>query len=603
MRKEIPMEDFFRNPEKCLVEVSPTGQYLSWMEPWEHRLNIFVMDVKTNKIERVTTAKERSIYGYVWAGKDRIVYVMDKGGDENTRLYGINPDGSNPIDFTSFDNVKCDIVDELEEDDEHILFQMNKRNPEIFDIYRLNVMTGEMEAIAENPGNIRAWITDHNGKLRLAYTSDGVNTGLRYRETEERPWQQIANYDFKENIIPLFFSMDNEFLYVASNLGRDKRAIYEFDLKRAKLGKMIYEHNDVDVYRLLYSRKRKLITGVWFNIDKGAYHFFDKDRRKIQDFLEEKIPGYEVSLASHNLEETIWTVYACSDRSRGSYYLLDLNNLVLTKLFDLAPWLPEDELAEMKPIVYTARDGLKINGYLTLPVNTQPENLPVVINPHGGPWHRDSWGFNAEAQFLANRGYAVLQMNFRGSTDFGREFWVKSFKEWGLSMQDDITDGVHWLVEQGIADSKRIAIYGGSYGGYAALMGIVKTPVLYAAAVDYVGVSNMFTFLSSFPPYWKPMQEMMYEMTGHPEKDSELLKSVSPALHADRIKTPLLIAQGANDPRVKKQESDQMVDALKARGIEVEYIVKENEGHGFFNEENRFDFYRAMEAFLKKHIG
>lgn len=602
MKKKIPLEDFFRNPEKCSLKISPTGEYLSWMEPWEHRLNIFVKDLKSGDVKRVTEAKERDIFSYVWAGRDRIVYVKDKGGDENTCLYGISPDGSNPIDFTPYENVKCSIVDELEEDDDHILFEMNQRNPEIFDIYRLNIKTGEMLVIAENPGNIRGWITDHAGKLRLAVTSDGVNVGIIYRDTENSPWQEIASYDFKENISPLFFSMDNQFLYVASNLGRDKYAIYEFDPKTAKLGKLIFEHKDVDVSILLYSKKRKVITGVYFNTDKYAYHFFDEYRKKIQDFLEEKIPGYEVSLISYNLDETIWTVYAGSDRNYGSYYLLDVNKWELSKLFDLAPWLDENEMAEMKPIVYTARDGLKINGYLTLPLGVEPKNLPVVINPHGGPWYRDSWSYNPEVQFLANRDYAVLQMNFRGSTGFGKEFWTKSFKEWGLSMQDDITDGVNWLIEEGIADPKRIAIYGGSYGGYATLMGIVKTPELYAAAVDYVGVSNMFTFLNSFPPYWKPLQDMMYEMAGHPEKDSDLLKSVSPALHADKIKTPLLIAQGANDPRVKKQESDQMVAALKERGIEVEYIVKDNEGHGFQNEENMFDFYRAMEAFLEKYL-
>jgi dipeptidyl aminopeptidase/acylaminoacyl peptidase len=226
-----------------------------------------------------------------------------------------------------------------------------------------------------------------------------------------------------------------------------------------------------------------------------------------------------------------------------------------------------------------------------------------VINPHGGPWHRDTWVYNPEVQFLANRGYAVFQMNFRGSTGYGRTFWQASFKQWGKAMQDDITDGVRWLIDQGIADPKRIAIYGGSYGGYATLAGVTFTPKLYAAAIDYVGVSNLFTFITTIPPYWKPYREMLYEMVGHPEQDKALLEATSPALHADRIQTPLLIAQGANDPRVNKAESDQMVEALKKRGVEVEYLVKDNEGHGFANEENRFDFYSAMERFLARYLG
>ena len=259
-------------------------------------------------------------------------------------------------------------------------------------------------------------------------------------------------------------------------------------------------------------------------------------------------------------------------------------------------------MAEMKPIAYTSRDGLLIRGYLTLPKGVEPKNLPVIINPHGGPWARDGWGYNPEIQFLANRGYAVLQMNFRGSTGFGRKFWEASFKQWGLAMQDDVTDGVNWLVKEGIADPKRIAIYGASYGGYATLSGITRTPDLYAAAVSYVGVSNMFTFMKSIPPYWKPFLAMMTEMVGSEENDKAQLTATSPALNADKIKTPLFVAQGAKDPRVVKAESDQMVEALKKRGIDVDYMVKDNEGHGFQNQENQFDFYEAMEKFLAKHL-
>jgi dipeptidyl aminopeptidase/acylaminoacyl peptidase len=275
----------------------------------------------------------------------------------------------------------------------------------------------------------------------------------------------------------------------------------------------------------------------------------------------------------------------------------------LKKLVEISPWLKEKYMADQKPITYKSRDGLTIHGYLTLPKGAVKKNFPVVINPHGGPWYRDSWGYNPEVQFLANRGYAVLQVNFRGSTGYGRKFWESSFKKWGKEMQDDITDGVKWLIKKGIADSKRIGIYGGSYGGYATLAGLAFTPDLYACGVDYVGVSSIFSWIKAFPPYWKPFLEMVYEMVGHPEKDKELLKAASPFFHVDKIKVPLFIAQGANDVRVPKAESDQMVKALKKRGIDVPYMVKENEGHGFRNEENRFDFYRAMETFLGKHLG
>lgn len=256
----------------------------------------------------------------------------------------------------------------------------------------------------------------------------------------------------------------------------------------------------------------------------------------------------------------------------------------------------------MKPISFTSRDNLTIHGYLTVPKGKEAKNLPVVVNPHGGPWYRDAWGFNPEVQFLASRGYAVLQINFRGSTGYGRRFWEASFKQWGKQMQDDITDGVRWLIEQGIADPASVAIYGASYGGYATLAGLAFTPDLYACGVDYVGVSNLFTFMKTIPPYWKPYLEMMYEMVGDPEKDKTEMEATSPAFHVERIKAPLLVIQGAKDPRVNIAESNQIVEALKKRGVGVEYIVKENEGHGFANEENRFVVYEAMEQFLKKHL-
>ena len=295
-------------------------------------------------------------------------------------------------------------------------------------------------------------------------------------------------------------------------------------------------------------------------------------------------------------------VRAYSDRSLGAYYFYDQQKDHLEHIADVSPWIDEKDMAVMKPIKYTSRDGLIINGYLTIPNGLEAKNLPVIINPHGGPWHRDTWGFNPETQLLASRGYAVLKMNFRGSTGYGRDFWEKSFKQWGRTMQDDISDGVKWLIDEGIADPKRIAIYGGSYGGYATLAGATFTPELYACAVDYVGVSNLFSFMKTIPPYWQPFLEMMYTMVGDPEKDKEAMAAASPVFHTDRIVAPLFVIQGANDPRVNIDESDQIVASLRARNIEVPYLVKYNEGHGFHNEENRFEVYKAMVGFFAKHL-
>jgi len=603
MPRLIPMEDFFRNPESAGFNLSPDGEHLAFMKPWQNRLNVHVQKIGKEEVARISSATERDIAGFIWANNSRIAYVQDTAGDENFRLYAVNIDGSDFKELTPFEKVRVSIIDELENDDEHMLIDMNKRDARVFDVYRININTGKMQMIAQNPGNVTGWMTDHDGNLRVAITTDGVNTSVLYRNSEKEDFQNLITTTFKETLTPLFFTFDNKNLYVASNIGRDKEAIYEYDVENKKNIKLLYEHPEVDVNYLLKSDKRKIITGVYYYTDKGHYFFFDKNRKQLQESLEKRLPGYEVSVTSASKDETKVLVRTYSDRSLGAYYYFDRDTEDFKKLVDVSPWLNEDELAEMKPISYTSRDGLTIYGYLTLPKGVKSKNLPVIINPHGGPWARDTWGFLPDVQFLANRGYAALQMNFRTSTGYGRKFWEAGFKQSGLAIQDDITDGVLWLIEQGIADPERVGIYGGSYGGYCTLAGVAFTPDLYACGVDYVGISSWFTILESIPPYWEPMRDMFYEMVGDPEKDKELLEATSPLFHADKIKAPLFVAQGANDPRVNIKESDQIVDALKERGIEVEYMVKDNEGHGFRNEENRFDFYRAMEKFLGKHLG
>ena len=602
----IPLEDFFKNPEKSSFQISPNGQFISYMKPWEEgnrRMNVYVKPFDSEKEIRITNAKKRSLYGYFWLNNNRVAYIQDKGGDENIHIYAVDIDGTNDIDLTPFENIQARITDDLEEDENFILIELNKNNPQVHDVYRLNVNNGDLELIAKNPGNISGWMTDNDGKLRIALTSDGVNSSILYRDSEKDDFKEILTTNFKESVSPLFFTFDNNEIYVSSNRHRDKSSIYKFDLQKGIETDLIFEHPNVDVYSLMRSKKRKLITGVSFYTDKQNYKFYDSWRRDLQLSLENKIPGVEVRLSSLSKDETKAIIVAFSDRSRGTYYYYDIEKDELTILAELSPWLKTDDMAKMSPVKYESRDGLTIHGYLTLPLNhNKGDRIPVVVNPHGGPWVRDYWGFNSEIQFLANKGYAVFQMNYRGSTGYGRSFWEKSFKQWGKDMQNDITDGVNWLIDEGIADPDKIAIYGASYGGYATLAGLTFTPDLYACGVDYVGVSSLFTFMESMPPYWELYRSMMYEMVGHPDNDKELLASASPLLHIDKIKAPLFIAQGANDPRVKKSESDQIVEALKQKGIDVPYMVKDDEGHGFYNEENQFDFYKSMDDFLKKYL-
>ena len=598
----IAMEDFFRNPEKTAFKLSPNGEYFSYLAPWESRLNVFIQKAGDTTAIRITSETERDISGYLWKGNNRILFLKDTGGDENFQLYGVNTDGTDLKGLTVFEKVRTQLIDDLKDVEGEILVGLNQRNPQVFDPFRLNVLTGEMTQLAENPGNIVGWMTDHDGKLRVAISTDGVNQTLLYRETENEQFNPVLTTNFKETMSPVLFTFDNKMLYSVSNLERDKTALVTFDPAAGKEVEVLFETDEADVENVNYSRKDKKLLSVSWTTDKEKEHFFDAEAEAMKKELDGKLPGYLVNIGSENLAEDKFMIRTYSDKSRGAYYLYDKNSKELTKLSDLTPWLNENDLCDMTPVTYQSRDGLTIHGYLTLPKGYEAKNLPVVINPHGGPWARDYWGFNSEVQFLANNGYAVLQMNFRGSTGFGKAFLEKSFKQWGRTMQDDISDGVKWLIEQGIADPKRVAIYGGSYGGYATLAGLTLTPELYAAGVDYVGVSNMFTFMKTIPPYWKPQLDMLYEMVGNPVTDSLMLAEVSPVFLVDKIQAPLFVAQGRNDPRVNVDESDQIVNALKARNIDVEYLVKDNEGHGFHNEENRFDFYRSMLAFLNKHL-
>ena len=600
----IPMRDFFRHPDRAYYRISGDGKTLSFMQPWERRMNIFVQPVGSDAAPvRITSEKDRDIPNYFWKGADRVVYTKDFGGDENDHIVVVDRRGGEPRDVTPFPGVKAIIVDPLVELPDRMLIGLNKRVKEVFDVYDLDLASGALTLVAENPGNITSWGADHDGRVRFAIATDGVDQTYLYRGDAKGPFAPVLRTTFRDQFQPLVFTADNEKLYVASNLGRDKVAIVLVDPASANEAQVVYARDDVDVQNVAWSRARQRASYVNYQTWKNERHYLDPDAKTLFTKLEAKLAGYEVTLQSLTDDETRMIVAATNDRTQGARYLYDRSSDTLTKLGDVTPWLPEVKMAAVKPIRYKTRDGLTVHGYLTIANGVEPKHLPVVVNPHGGPWARDSWGFNPEVQFLANRGYAVLQMNYRGSIGYGRRFWEASFKEWGFKMQDDVTDGVRWLIGEGIADPRRICIYGGSYGGYATLEGLVKDPDLYACGVDYVGVSNLFTFMKTIPPYWKPFLAMMHQMVGDPEKDKERLAAASPALNADRIKAPLLIAQGARDPRVNKDESDQMVAALSKRGIDVPYIVKDNEGHGFQNEENQFDFYAAMEKFLAKYLG
>lgn len=602
--EKIPLEDFFRNSEVDNYQISPDGKQVSFLRAYKNRMNIHVYPVgRPEEVKRLTSVTDRDIREYFWKGNGTIVYLKDRGGDENYHIYTVDLKNGRNRDLTPYSGVRAEIVDELEEaSSTDILARLNRRDKRIFDVYRINVVTGESKLVLQNPGSWVSFLADHNGVICVAIATDGVEHVYFYRESGDTDFKKVFSTDFKTNIVPQLFTTDNRYVYTTSDRGRDLQALVKIDFSTGKELETVYSHPKVDIEGVYYSKKEKKLVAAMFTTWRDERHFFNKRFENIFESMEDKMPNMALHIVSSNDDEDNFVVLAYSDVDRGSYYLYSSKDNSLSLLGIKTPWLKDESLAKMSPVKYKSRDGLTINGYLTLPPGREARNLPVVVNPHGGPWSRDVWGFDPEVQFLANRGYAVLQLNFRGSTGYGRKFWEASFKEWGKSMQDDITDGIKWLVKKKIADPKRICIYGGSYGGYATLAGLAFTPELYACGIDYVGISSLFTLFNSMPPYWEPYRKMMYEMIGDPEKDKEMLTKISPLFSADKIKVPLLVAQGANDPRVNKQESDQIVTALKKRDVPVKYIVKNNEGHGFKNEENRMDFYRAMESFLAEYL-
>lgn len=617
---QIPLRDFFRNADMIQVRLSPDGRTLAWLAPYKDRMNVFVKAVgSTDPARQITFITERSISRIYWKGSQHILFERDKDGDENDHVYSVDINTQNILDLTPWEGAKSGIENLLfKVDDQHVLIYSNKRNKEIFDIYKLNVSTGEASIVVQNPGDISYYLTDHDGKVRFASRTAGLNDEILFRANENEEFRKVLTIPFTDSWEPMDFDYDDpNKMYVATNLGRDRKVLAAVNMTTMAEENILVDGGEYDVGGVapaapdlvMSDVKRKPVMATYYDV-RYRHVFFDPEYEQMYADLQQQLgKDVDISIKSATEDERTFLVVAQSDRIALRYYIYNMDEADAGKrlqfIVDGMPWLRPEHLAEMKPVTYQARDGETIHAYLTLPKGRDPKNLPVIINPHGGPWGvRDKWGFNPEVQFLANRGYAVLQPNYRGSGGYGRRWITISHRQWGGTMQDDLTDGVAYLINSGIADPKRVGIMGGSYGGYATLAGITFTPNLYAVAVDAFGVSNLFTFLKTIPPYWKLGQEQYRQRLGDPENvvDREILAAASPALHADRIKTPLLVAQGRMDPRVNIAESDQIVEAARKNGVEVQYLVFDNEGHGFVNQENSFTYYEAVEKFLARYL-
>jgi dipeptidyl aminopeptidase/acylaminoacyl peptidase len=594
----------FGNPVKVSPQLSPDGKRLAFLGPDKNDvLQVWVQTVGKDDARVVTADKKRGIREYHWTyAPDTLLYLQDADGDENFHVYATGLADGRTRDLTPFPGSRSMVLGLSADHPGEVLVAANVQDKRAFDVYRINLTTGEAKLDTKNPGDVLGWVADPKFKVRAAFapTPEG-GTQVRYRADEKSGWKPVVTWgpeDADGNVIG--FGADGGSLWATTSAGRDKLALAKIDLATSKED-VVAADPKADASNVLYNPETHEVEAVAFNRER--VHWQPVSPKVAGDFkaLVGGAPG-EAAVVSRDRADKTWVVAYSADLQPTTYYLYDRASKKLTKLFEAQPELSKCTLAPMKPMTIKARDGLELVCYLTLPVGVEPKNLPLVLSVHGGPWGRDAWGYNPNTQWLANRGYAVLSVNYRASTGFGKKFLHAGDREWAGKMHDDLIDAVNWAVKEGYADPKRVAIFGGSYGGYAALVGVTFTPDVFACAVDIVGPSNLVTLLKSIPPYWAPMRKRFALRVGDPEKEAEFLKSRSPLFKADRIKVPLLIAQGANDPRVKKAESEQIVEAMRKANKPVEYMLFPDEGHGFARPENRLTFYAAAEAFLAKHL-
>ena len=603
--KLIPRSVIFGNPEKTAPDISPDGKMLAYLAPSDGVLNVWVRTIGRDDDRAVTKDTNRGIFYYSWSGDGkRIMYLQDKGGNENWQLYDVDLATGETRSLTPFENVQVQLVGRDKHYPTHLILAINKDNPELHDAYHLDLTTGALTMVAKNPGNVVGWVADNYLKVRLALapTPEGGMT-LLYHRGDDAPWDTILTWDSQNSLTsaPVGFAKDGKAIYMLDSRDANATRLVKMNLETGKT-QVLAQDSLYDVSNVMINPDTYEVEAVEFGKDRNEWVVLDPALQKDFEAIR-KIHDGEILIPSRDDANRIWIVGFLVDNGPMAYYAYDRSTGKATFLFDHRPALLKYTLASMEPISFKSRDGLTIHGYLTCPPGKPKKNLPLVLNVHGGPWARDTWGYDPEAQWLANRGYACLQVNFRGSTGYGKAFLNAGDKEWGGKMHNDLLDAVDWAVKQGIADPKKIAIAGGSYGGYAALVGATFTPDVFCCAIDQVGPSNLITFLETVPPYWTAMLEVFYKRIGNPKTETEFLKARSPLFKVDAIKIPMLIAQGANDPRVNKAESEQIVAAMRAKGLDVEYMLFEDEGHGLAKPENRLKFYGAAEKFLAKHVG
>lgn len=614
----IDRELIFGNPEYSGAQISPDGRYISFIKPLKGTMNIWVKGYGEpfDAARPMTNDPARPVRQYFWSRDSKyILFVQDKGGDENFNVYAVDPAGKpaegsdvpTARNITAAKGVRAIIQAVPKSDPDAIYVGINDRDKAWHDLYKVKISTGERTLISENHDRYQGMIFDNADKLRLATRSAQNGDTEILKIGPEGKAAKIYSCSVFETCAPVQFHQDNKRVYLQTNKGDSD--FIELALMDADTGAVTKVESDplgkVDLGSVWFSGRTNAIQATIYEDDRERIYFKDKGLEKIYTSIKKRLGDRELDFQSSTADESKWIVVSSSDVDPGTVWTYDVKSKNLSTLYQVREKLDRSALSPMKAVRYKSSDGLEIPAYLTIPKGSSGKNLPAVLFVHGGPWGRDSWGYHSYAQFLANRGYAVLQPNFRASTGYGKKFLNAGNNEWGEKMQDDITWGKKWLVEQGIADPKRVAIMGGSYGGYATLAGVAFTPDEYAAAVAIVAPSNLVTLLQSIPPYWESVRTLFYARMGNPNTPEGLaqMKRQSPLTSADRIKTPLMVVQGANDPRVNKRESDQIVAALQKRNYPVEYLVAPDEGHGFARPVNNMAMLAASEKFLAKYLG
>jgi dipeptidyl aminopeptidase/acylaminoacyl peptidase len=600
--RQIPVSDFFKTPEKSFLKISPDGKYISYLKPYKEKQNLFIQSLANGKERRATSFADFPVRDYNWTFNNQIVYNQDIFSSEQIRMYVLDAATLKNRLILSQPKTRIRLLNRNRLQKDVITISMNKRDPANSDIYRLNITTGKLSLYIQNPGNITDWYADADGTIRLAKASDGVDETILYRSDEDSKFRPIIVNNFKNSVDPVAFTGVDKKFYALSNVNRDKTALVEINAENGIEERVIYENDKVDILDVGYSKNKHRIEFAAWDAARPQKHFLNNEVESIYNDLSNKLKGNEIRVIDRDTAENKFIVSTYTDRNPGSFYLYEKDSRKLTKISDNNPGIKSSELCAMQPIAYKASDGLLINGYLTLPQNSTGTNLPVIVLPHNGPWNRNNWGYSAEVQFLANRGYAVFQVNYRGSTGYGKAFHSAGFKQVGGKIQQDINDGVKWLIAKKIADPKKIAIMGNGFGGFSALYGVSFHPELYRCAVVQYGLINFFTYIKDAPPFFKPYLKMMYEMVGNPETDADQLRAISPVFHPEKIKAPLLIFQGAKDPRANISELNQFVRELKKRNVAVTYILKENERNIFRSEHSRLQMYTEIEKFLEANM-